>query len=684
MNSNSVAKEIERQTGLKRSTKEKKYAQECGRGNICYAYRFAGYRYHGDFHIVKEYSDVFEISIDSNEGKSKLNDILNVIKGLGLEIVAEGINHIEFKIPFDENKWYGSDGMYRKGKWSLRKSYRKDDEYNLYKDDEPDFVKTITAYSPSSAKYSADYFIENYGKENVMSSKSNTNKTIRLIKSSQAYVHQDNMETIRERLENTIEQSSVDTMYDGEDCFITVTQRNETTGNESKWSFCVDFGTNKVQMLEPTEDEEGFTSDNEVFRIIKNFLNGGMSREKRMNRPDYDSGGPIKITGFGNKIGSARKSIKSEYNDIEGTAADREAFAKALQLEMDRYGLKFKEGTLEDNMIDIYDNYITIYYDNLEDEDAMFAASDYIRDTCGGVYELGIDPEYFDGGDIFVLGDEYWKLGEDDDLLERQYLAHKPIKSSYEYARQYGWDFVDWIAHGDMNFNFDSLSNERIDEMYDEFLDIKNQPLYDINSSRKPIKSAYFNPEEVFAYLVGGPADMITSDDKAQADNYNVVYYGYGIMDDGEKGHLFIGKYKDIKSYIEDYMGAAVADDYIYSYKINGAPVTESFQYLATNPLPTEKDYQDVVNKLNEYVDKEYGREFGTGSIYHFNMYKGQGMNNDGYGNEYPNYVIFDTEGNLNMHSDDDIVEYIRKILDEKGWYAEPVSAADNFTIAIK
>jgi putative DeoR family transcriptional regulator (stage III sporulation protein D) len=30
------------------------------------------------------------------------------------------------------------------------------------------------------------------------------------------------------------------------------------------------------------------------------------------------------------------------------------------------------------------------------------------------------------------------------------------------------------------------------------------------------------------------------------------------------------------------------------------------------------------------------------------------------------------------------LFQQVRKILDEKGWYAEPVSAADNFTIAIK
>lgn len=94
----------------------------------------------------------------------------------------------------------------------------------------------------------------------------------------------DLLDNVRERLETTIPNSSVDLMpSDTDDFFITVTQRNETTGNDSKWSFCVDFGINKVQMLEPTEDEESFGNANEVFGVIKNFLNGGMSREKRLS-----------------------------------------------------------------------------------------------------------------------------------------------------------------------------------------------------------------------------------------------------------------------------------------------------------------------------------------------------------------------------------------------------------------
>lgn len=134
---------------------------------------------------------------------------------------------------------------------------------------------------------------------------------------SQAMLHFDNMEDVRERLEDAVTQSSVETSYDGEDCFITVTQKNYETGNKSEWSFCVDFDTQKVIMLEPMEDTEGFSNDNEVFEIIKNFLNGGSSREKRMNRPDYDSGEPIKVTGKGNKIGNSKKPIKSDYSDEE-------------------------------------------------------------------------------------------------------------------------------------------------------------------------------------------------------------------------------------------------------------------------------------------------------------------------------------------------------------------------------
>jgi hypothetical protein len=114
------------------------------------------------------------------------------------------------------------------------------------------------------------------------------------------------MDDVRERLEQAITQSSVDMWFDGEDCYFDVTQENYKTGNKSTWSFVVNFGVGTVTMFEPQYDSEHFGNDNEVFEIIKSFLNGGMSREKRRNIPNYDYGEPIKI-----KIGNSRKPIKS-------------------------------------------------------------------------------------------------------------------------------------------------------------------------------------------------------------------------------------------------------------------------------------------------------------------------------------------------------------------------------------
>lgn len=140
---------------------------------------------------------------------------------------------------------------------------------------------------------------------------------------SQAMLHFDNMEDVRERLENAVTQSSVETSYDGEDCFITVTQKNYETGNKNEWSFCVDFDTQKVIMLEPMEDTEGFSNDNEVFEIIKNFLNGGSSREKRMM---YSS----------KQIKSSYKSWDDFYD--KGCKLGLQTYMNALDDIHDKYG----------------------------------------------------------------------------------------------------------------------------------------------------------------------------------------------------------------------------------------------------------------------------------------------------------------------------------------------------------
>ena len=316
---------------------------------------------------------------------------------------------------------------------------------------------------------------------------------------NQAKLHRDNMEEIRERLENTIVQSTVETMYDGEDCFITVIQKNNETGNKSEWSFCVDFGTGKVMMLEPVEDVESFSNDNEVFRIIKNFLNGGTSREKRRNRLDYDSGKPIKITGKGNKIGSAKKPIKSSV-DLETVANEMAQKLKNrgidATVEQDRYegvncyrvscpeSNSIKKGFMNDVFFEFVDKY--------EKEGIAFE-----KDDNGTFY----------GEDLILMNGEDWWIDSS---------VKKPIKSDKQYTVKILSIPVD--GNGDWRNaktryykggRFDSeepqyLSKERAEEIaydlkHDEQLkdgfggERYNIKIEEITSSHNPIKSGYYD-----------------------------------------------------------------------------------------------------------------------------------------------------------------------------------------------
>lgn len=173
---------------------------------------------------------------------------------------------------------------------------------------------------------------------------------------NQAKLHFDNMDDVRERLEQAITQSSVDMWFDGEDCYFDVTQENYETGNKSTWSFVVNFGAGTVTMFEPQYDSEHFGNDNEVFEIIKSFLNGGMSREKRRNIPNYDYGEPIKI-----KIGSSRKPIKSAN---ENQKYDYYFFRDKLKNSpyFEEYVVRFDDDAGEDNIHTKTDIPVTITY----------------------------------------------------------------------------------------------------------------------------------------------------------------------------------------------------------------------------------------------------------------------------------------------------------------------------------
>ena len=298
--------------------------------------------------------------------------------------------------------------------------------------------------------------------------------------------------------------------------------------------------------------------------------------------------------------------------------------------------------------------------------------------------------------------------------LEIVKSSRKSIKSGISPEQnKFNWAYNDWFGHFQMNLdrvpqylegvkwcdaNKGTSEYEQLCKKYNCYPvgDREKASFYNalkqvgaITSSKKSIKSdfnPYYekHPDTPVGYLLGGEADTVTDADKKAADEYGLFYEGYGTMDGTEEGHLFIGKYSDIKSYFEDYMGHSLADDYIYPYEDSfGQHILDRFEIEMTWTLPTEQDYREVVDKLNNYVAKEYSSEFGPGSIYYFNMYKGERTNTDGYGHEYPNYIIFDTECNLDLFSGDEIVQYIDNLLAEKGWYHEAVSGSDNFTIAV-
>ena len=659
----------------------------------------------------------------------------------------------------------------------------------------------------------------------------------------------DLLDGVRERLENTIPNSSVDLMpSDTDDFFITVTQRNKTTGNESKWSFCVDFRTNKVQMLEPVEDEESFKNGNEIFSIIKNFLNGGMSREKR----------------FGNKIGSSNKTVVRQgpnLKTLDETPAEHimknlDAYKGYTRYDMEQLVLNPSGYTLYDgnNRKAVYKKDgaedIILLFRNGELKDAKITSSlKPIKSSLSDVNKaLGFtDKDIEEDGKIHIttdfgefvvdyVNDEYIVTYDGEERIFTEYKdtveevvdlfnqlcneeiklfneninSSKPIKSNYSNKEVVVkiLDSSDYEARnvlesygGQLDYDIWSISKENIQDVKDEINDWKNRIVfyssYNYRSGRfgkkltesavkytncKSIKSSksvcigfntengtllwkrdnlytldgssirqtkrkdiadkwiekynlnttdterldkytqegigqipwglplvedkegrnynkelasilpkhgiksdfnpYYekHPDTLVAYLVGDK-DSITQEDIDKAEKeYKLFYEGYGTLY-GDKGHLFIGPYSSIKSYFEDYVGVGLVDDYLYTYGTDHS-ILDNFVREQNKPLPTEKDYQDFVNQLNNYVVENYGVD-KYGPLYKFEMYKENGMNNDGWGNEYPNIVIYDDEGNLDMHSDSDITEYIRKELEVKGWYPEAVHSSSDFTIAI-
>jgi len=606
MNSNSVATEIEKQTGLKRSTKTKKYAQETGRGNIAYAMRFAGYRYSGDFHVVKDYGNTFEVITDSPEGESKLNDILQVLNNLGLEIVAQGRTHISFKIPLDENKWYGADGSYRKGKWKLYKRWNKDGEYALYNDDDENFVHNITAYTPSQAKYSADYFIEQFEKGEIMNSKNQT-----VVRQGPNLKTLD--ETPAEHIMKNLDAYKGYTRYDMEQLVL----------NPSGYTLYDGNNRNAVYKKDGAED------------ITLLFRNGELKDAKITS-----SHKPIKSAKILCKKGSAKL--------IEHCEAGEYGYLGRYTIIID--GKEVYNFTAENRREAVcsFNNYL-----------------DYKMNYHINNSHKSIKSDYSD--------EEYW------------YPETKKVWVVYAMNPRTGRGLGKW--------EWDS--KEEAEEQVNGWR--KTATFYywikeeekKIQSSRKPIKSSKsvcigFNTEN--GTLLWKRDDLYTLDGSSIRQTKQKDIADRWI----EKYNLNTTDTERLDKYTQEGIGQIPwglplvedKDQTNYNKKLASIlPPHNVNSSYGNNPLPTERDYRDFVDKLNNYCKD---MKFSYGPMYEFEYEPEEGMSNDGWGHEYPNFRIYDTQGNLDMFSDDNIVKYIRDELEKKGWYPEAVHSSSDFTIAVE
>ena len=90
---------------------------------------------------------------------------------------------------------------------------------------------------------------------------------------SRASEHSANIESEIKKLQKKFRDLRITYYYDDEDLFIDMKQCNKTTNQETVWSFCVDFGTNAIYMLDPREKTlDYFSSDNEIAKIIADEL----------------------------------------------------------------------------------------------------------------------------------------------------------------------------------------------------------------------------------------------------------------------------------------------------------------------------------------------------------------------------------------------------------------------------
>ncbi len=195
---------------------------------------------------------------------------------------------------------------------------------------------------------------------------------------------------------------------------------------------------------------------------------------------------------YGMTIGSSKKPIKSSVRDD---------FANRLSKLMKNYSLSFSSGSLEDNMIDIYDNYVSQYYDNeLKQKGGAEVANDWFHNTYPddeeGVFiqnSRELIKSTFGGNAVFEIMDD--KLTDARRNI-RSCISINPKKELDNELQHIDELIGDALTHTEMVKNGD----------YDNYMS-------PVNNSHKPINSSL--EDRLLSYLEEfeeGYADTINRD----------------------------------------------------------------------------------------------------------------------------------------------------------------------------
>ena len=332
-----------------------------------------------------------------------------------------------------------------------------------------------------------------------------------------ANIHIENIEELCDKLRDYTVNSKVEYWIDGEECYIDITQENSVTGNSTNWSFCIDFGTNKVYELEPYgNDLDSFSSDNEIYDIIKRCLRGDTSTPNK----DHAARKGIRV-GALPRINQSRRPIKSGKFQV-GYFDEGEEWLKTVVADNKDEAIKmvkdeFPTCEIKD-CVELSDNGLEMYeFEAVPQETGK--SLDLTTDRFEPKADWGNWGEFTDNSR--ELETKLYKVLEEKGLYPEDIIAKEKDGVTKVYIDIGG----DWKhEHGYLNYVMtEELGYMEIDrkELYDDFFtednggdsykarhvyimfpDLKEfNKMRGINNSRKSIKSASGKGINVFGIL---------------------------------------------------------------------------------------------------------------------------------------------------------------------------------------